>query len=107
MKIFNTNQPHAAHGLKGPHSNKPNTATGPTQKPDQLDISSEAQKASKLAELLDSQSLETRALEGLKPADGSIRTDLVDRLRSEIASGAYESPDKIDAALDRLIDQLG
>lgn len=102
MKIFSTNQTHAAQGLKGPHSPKPNTATGPTQKPDQLEISSEAQEASKLAE-----ALEARALEGIKPADGSIRTDLVDRLRSEISSGAYESPDKIDAAIDRLIDQLG
>lgn len=35
-----------------------------------------------------------------------IRTGLVDRVRREIASGTYDTPDKLDAALDRMIDEL-
>ncbi len=105
MKIFSTHQSHAAQNLRGPHGPNSPTATGPTsnvQKTDQLEISSEALEAAKLAE-----AAEARALESLKPADGSIRSDLVARLRQEIAGGTYETADKIDAALDRLLDELG
>ncbi len=37
---------------------------------------------------------------------GEIRVDKVSQLRREIADGSYETPEKIDAALDRLLDQL-
>ena len=37
----------------------------------------------------------------------SIRTDLVNRVRNEIAAGTYETSDKLDAALDRLLDEIG
>lgn len=36
-----------------------------------------------------------------------IRQDVVSRIRSEIAAGTYETPAKLDAALDRLIDEIG
>jgi anti-sigma28 factor (negative regulator of flagellin synthesis) len=35
-----------------------------------------------------------------------IRTGLVERLRSEIASGTYDVDSKLDAALDRMIDEI-
>lgn len=35
-----------------------------------------------------------------------IRQGLVDRVRSEIAQGRYETPDKIDALLDELASDL-
>jgi len=35
-----------------------------------------------------------------------VRQDLVDRVRSEIADGTYESDDKVKAALDGLLDDL-
>ena len=38
---------------------------------------------------------------------GGIRQDLVNRIRSEIAAGTYETPAKLDAALDRLLDEIG
>jgi hypothetical protein len=43
-----------------------------------------------------------------KPArdDPHIRWDLVDRVRGEIANGDYETPEKWQAALDRLLDRL-
>lgn len=35
-----------------------------------------------------------------------IRRDLVDRIRQEIAEGTYDTPEKFDAALERLLDEL-
>jgi hypothetical protein len=35
-----------------------------------------------------------------------IRHDLVERVRREIAAGAYDTPQKWQAALDRLLDRL-
>ncbi len=34
------------------------------------------------------------------------RPDLVERVRSEIAAGTYDTPEKLEAALDRLFDRL-
>lgn len=38
---------------------------------------------------------------------GEIRIDRVAELRRQIADGNYETPEKLDAALDRILDQLG
>jgi hypothetical protein len=35
-----------------------------------------------------------------------IRVELVQRVRQEIAAGTYETPEKWEAALDRLLDRL-
>jgi negative regulator of flagellin synthesis FlgM len=35
-----------------------------------------------------------------------IRLDLVRRVRRKIADGVYDTPDKLDIALDRLLDRL-
>ena len=40
------------------------------------------------------------------PPDAPIRTELVERIRKEIADGTYDTPDKFEAALDRLLDRL-
>ncbi len=37
---------------------------------------------------------------------GEIRIDRVAEIRRQIADGRYETPEKLDAALDRLLDQL-
>lgn len=37
------------------------------------------------------------------PESGAIRFDLVNRVRSEIASGTYETPEKLDVALKRML----
>jgi hypothetical protein len=39
-------------------------------------------------------------------ADRPIRRDLVERVRREIAAGTYETPEKWDAALDKLFERL-
>jgi len=38
--------------------------------------------------------------------DPEIRTELVKRVRREIAEGTYDTPEKFDQALDRLLDRL-
>lgn len=35
-----------------------------------------------------------------------VRTELVQRVKAELASGAYESSDKLAVAVDRLMDEL-
>jgi hypothetical protein len=44
--------------------------------------------------------------EDAAPTDQTIRWDLVERVRREIAQGTYETPEKWDVALDRLLDRL-
>lgn len=39
-------------------------------------------------------------------ADLPVRENLVDRIRTEIANGTYDSPDKIDALLDNLAEDI-
>lgn len=57
---------------------------------DQLDLSAEAQQIG-----------QSQSVAGM--SDG-IRTEKVAALREAIASGAYESPEKLSAALDKMLD---
>ena len=41
-----------------------------------------------------------------RPIDPDIRADLVARVRREIAEGTYETPEKWEQALDRLVNRL-
>lgn len=40
-------------------------------------------------------------------ADGDIRVDLVRRVRAEIVAGTYDTPEKLEIALGRLLERLG
>lgn len=90
MYINNVTQLHAAQGINAPHR-----AAAPASAPsysvhasDQLDISPEAELISQVHNLPE------------------IRADRVAELKAAIASGTYETDDKIDAALDRLLDEI-
>ena len=39
-------------------------------------------------------------------ASGGMRLDLIARVRQEIAAGTYDTPEKWEAALDRLLERL-
>jgi hypothetical protein len=41
-----------------------------------------------------------------RPAAPGIRTDLVARVRRQIAAGTYDTPERWQAALDKLADRL-
>jgi negative regulator of flagellin synthesis FlgM len=38
---------------------------------------------------------------------GDIRLDKINAIRAAIADGSYETPEKLDLALDRLLERLG
>jgi len=72
-----------------PHAPQPASPSQPVTEPDQLDISQEADMVSRLREL------------------PGIRHDLVARIRSEIEAGTYETDEKLDIALGRMLDEMG
>jgi hypothetical protein len=48
------------------------------------------------------------ASHGLRPAESApIRRELVARVRAAIADGSYDTPERFEAALDRLFLQTG
>ncbi len=92
MQIQGSSQVHGVHGVKSPHSSRaPASTSRPTSAgpADQLDISPAAEAAASAAD------------------GGDIRADLVARVRSEIANGTYETPEKLDSALSNLLNELG
>lgn len=72
------------------HNGHPGSPTvhSTTRRGDRVEFSQTAQLLSRLQDLPD------------------IRFDLVSRVKAEIAAGTYETSDKIDAALDGLLDDL-
>ena len=84
---------HGPHGINAPHAPFRGQSTGgaaPTQaRGDSVTISSAAEAALNAAET------------------SGIRQDVVSRIRSEIAAGTYETPAKLDTAVNRLLDEIG
>lgn len=81
---------HGPHGINAPHApfrGQAASAAAPAQA-DSLTISSAAEAAIQASE------------------SAGIRHDVVNRIRGEIAAGTYETPAKLDAALDRMLDEL-
>lgn len=92
MHISGTTHVHGPHGINPPHSpqRSPSARTAPAQQgADRVDISPAAEAAAQAAE------------------NGEVRHDLVNQIRAQIAAGAYETPEKLDVAIDRLLDEIG
>ncbi len=92
MQIYGPSQLHGAQSLSGPHTKSAPQKTAspqPISSGDQLDISEAGQAAAKMSEVPD------------------IRSDLVARVRSEIANGTYDTAEKFDVAIDRMLDEIG
>lgn len=92
MNVSGNYRIHGPQALQGPHAPRPTAPSSPTQSTrgaDQVDISPAAEAAVQATE------------------SGDMRADLVARVRGEIASGTYETPDKLGVALNRLLDELG
>ncbi len=92
MQIQGPSQVHGAQGVKGPHSNSisgSKAGKSSATAADRVDISPAAEAAVSATE------------------NSEIRSDLVARVRNEIASGTYETPEKLDAALDGLLNEIG
>ena len=92
MYIQGTSNIHSAQSLRAPHrASAPASTDGPAHSPgvDELDISSEASFVSQARDLPE------------------IRHDRVADIRAKIQSGEYETPEKLDIALSRLLDEIG
>ncbi len=93
MQVYGPVQLHGAQPIGAPHSTRTaspvgSTASGAIQ--DELRLSEAGQRMAD-------------RLEGA----AETRQERIGRIRAEIAAGTYETPDKLNAALDRLLDQLG
>lgn len=84
---------HASQSITGPHATRPLQVAPETRRSadvnDELQISESAQLASQLSDIPD------------------IRQDRVAAIRAQIADGTYETADKLDQALSRLLDEIG
>lgn len=90
MHIHSTTHVHGPHGMQGPHfahRGSP-TETNARGEVDRVEISPAAEEAIRIAET------------------GESRQALINSIRSQIAAGTYETPAKLEAALERMIDEL-
>jgi len=96
MEIYNSTI-HGAQGISTPHRTMPSAPSVPIQERPQLDsvTFSEAAKAATLESLYSGET-----------SSSGIRFDLVNRIKREIAAGSYDTPDKMDIAVDRLLARL-
>jgi negative regulator of flagellin synthesis FlgM len=91
MYIYGTSHVHTAQPLISPH--RPSAPPAPAETSssygvDQLDLSPEVEFAAQVRDLPE------------------IREDRVAAIRAQIASGTYETPEKLDIALSRLLDEI-
>jgi negative regulator of flagellin synthesis FlgM len=93
MQIYGPAHLHGPQGVNAPHAarlTQPATAARPSSATaDTLEISSEAAAASRLSEIPD------------------IRHDRVAAIKAQIEAGTYETPERLDAALEALLDEIG
>ncbi len=91
MEIHGLGPIHGPQPIKAPHRLQPaqvDTSLDTTPF-DQVDISAEADLVSRVHELPD------------------IRADRVEDIRAEIDAGVYETDEKLDVAVGRLLDEIG
>jgi negative regulator of flagellin synthesis FlgM len=94
MQINGLTQLHGTQSINAPHFNRSSAPSSPTSPSsvnttDELQLSPAAQMASKLSEIPD------------------IRWDRVNSIKTAIANGSYMSDDKMNVAVDRLLDEIG
>jgi negative regulator of flagellin synthesis FlgM len=93
MQIYGPSQLHGAQGINAPHINRVHEAATPAtpshiDTTDELHLSPAAEMASRLSEIPD------------------IRWDRVGAIKAAIADGTYMTDDKMDVALERLLDEI-
>jgi negative regulator of flagellin synthesis FlgM len=93
MQIYGSSQLHGAQGINAPHFNR-TSAPAQSNTPasidttDELQLSPAAEMAGKMSDIPD------------------IRWDRVNSIREQIANGTYMTDDKLDGALNRLLDEI-
>ena len=92
MHVYGPTQLHGAQSIGAPHSSRTASpaAASPSQPiQDELQLSDAAQYVEQARSLPD------------------IRQDRVAELRAQIAAGTYETDEKLDIALGRMLDEIG
>ena len=92
MRIYGPAHLHGAQPISTPHGVRSAQSTTPTQAApihDELSLSSTAQMIDMVRQAPD------------------IRQDRVAAIRAQIANGTYETSDKLDVAISRLLDEIG
>ncbi len=92
MHIYGPAHLHGPQSVGPPHGNRPSQ---PVSRPD-------AAQASDELEISDA-ALMTEKAQQLP----EIRQDRVEAIRAQIARGDYETPEKLDIAVERLLDEIG
>ena len=91
MQIRGTSNIQTAQQVRMPNQTKPTENNQPIEQQnsvDQLDISLEARSLNEVGQAND------------------IRTEKVAEIRTQIESGQYETTEKLDVAVDRLLDEM-
>ncbi len=91
MQIYGPAYLHGPQSINAPHSNARTSQTS---------------AASSSFATGDSVEISDAALQAEQQTSG-IRQDLVNSIKQQIADGTYDTPDKMSAALDNFINQLG
>ena len=92
MHIYGPSQLHGPQSITAPHGARP---AQPMSRPkaaqiaDEVDISEAAQMAEQIQQMPE------------------MREDRVEAVRQQIAAGTYETSDKLNAAVERLLDEIG
>ena len=92
MQIHGPTHVHGPQPVNAPHRTNASQSTARPEHVstvDQLDISTEAELISRIHDVPD------------------IRSDRVQEIKAQLASGAYETGDKLDIAIERLLDEIG
>ncbi len=92
MHIYGPSQLHGAQPINAPHGIRPSqpmTRPEATQITDEVQISDAAQFMEQIRQMPD------------------IREDRVEAVRMQIAEGTYETSDRLNAAIERLLDEIG
>lgn len=88
-----------AHGISAPHfaESAQKTSQTPAAEPirDEIEISTTAERLSAAGET------------GAASESGEIRYELVNRIREEIAAGTYDTPERMDIAMERFLSRMG
>lgn len=89
MQVYGPTQLHGAQSVGAPHMARSSQATTSTESSvqDELQLSDAGQLVDQVHQLPE------------------IRQDRVDSIRAQIAAGTYETDDKLDVAINRLLDE--
>ena len=97
MNIYGSQFVQNAHSVSGPQTaSKPRPAAAP-----------ESVASSKVQDEVSLSNAARQLADSSPQQNGEIRFDLVNRIRGEIAAGTYETPEKLDAALEKMLSGIG